>query len=122
MTSTLAWSGGHDAYRPGICVVEGRIRARARNLVDASGARLQRATTRAGGDDGAALAAVFIDMVRSEVAPEGWPLPEMIRLLSGEAGRDRQVARLLEALQRLESEIDRLNEEGDVREASYLPG
>ncbi len=97
------------------------IRLRARNLVDASGTRLRRAATRAAGDGGAALAAVLIDMVRSEVAPEDWPLAEMIRLLSGgEAERDRQVGRLLDALRHLEVDIDRLSEEGEGMDTSRL--
>jgi DNA anti-recombination protein RmuC len=109
MTSTQEWSTGRVGRRP--ATPEERVRRRARNLADGSGARLRRAASRAAGDAGAALAAALIDMVRSEIEPADWPLAEMIRMLSGAtADRDHQVRRLLEALKQIADDVDRLSE------------
>ena len=98
------------------------MRLRARRLIDGSAARLSRAATRAAGDSGAALASALINAIRSEAPPKRWPLAEVVRLLSGGiAERDRQVARLLDALHRLEEDLSRLAEEDDTGDEVRSP-
>ena len=98
------------------------MRLRARRLIDGSAARLSRAATRAAGDSGAALASALIGAIRSEAPPERWPLPEIMRPLSGGiAERDRQVCRLLDALHRLEEDLARLAEENDTGDEALSP-
>lgn len=98
------------------------MRLRARRLIDGSAARLSRAATRAAGDSGAALASALISAIRSEAPPERWPLPEIMRLLSGGiAERDRQVRRLLDALHGLEEDLARLTEEDDTGDEALSP-
>ena len=77
-----------------------RAIARARYLARDFAARLRRAATRVGGDDGAALACAFVDMVLGGDAPVGWPIAELIELLDTASGADRQVGRLLTDLAR----------------------
>jgi hypothetical protein len=66
------------------------------------------AARRAGGEDGIALAHEVRDMVCDpDVAPEHWPLTDLIALLHASGPlRDRQVALLLGALRRLVNKID----------------
>ena len=115
MLTTNSWPPGRSGDRPPAQSPEARVRLRARRLIDGSAARLSRAATRAAGDSGAALASALISAIRSEAPPERWPLPEVVRLLSGGiAERDRQVRRLLDALHRLEEDLARLVEEDDT--------
>jgi hypothetical protein len=100
MLTTDSWPLGRTGDRPPLHSTEERVRLRARHLIDGSAAQLSRAATRAAGNSGAALASALISAIRSEAPPERWPLPEVVRLLSGGiAERDRQVRRLLDALE-----------------------
>ena len=83
------------------------MRLRARNLAAGSAARLRLAATRAEGDDGAALACALLDMIRARTCLSGWPVRELIETLSGASSeRDAQVRRLLDALRRIEADIE----------------
>lgn len=84
-----------------------RALARARHLSRTSAARLRRAATRLGGDDGLALACATIDMAASGEFPAGWPIAELIALLDTPAGRrDRQIERLLVELRMIQTDLD----------------
>ena len=61
---------------------EAAIRARAIVFVGKYGARIARAVRQSDGEDGAALAAAFEDMVRDDsVGVAGWPICDLIELL-----------------------------------------
>jgi hypothetical protein len=85
------------------------LRRRARTLAATAGSRLRLAAGRVGGDSGLALACAVVDMIEENVEPAGWPVPELIALLRDEAGRDRQVARLLADLREIENRIATLS-------------
>jgi hypothetical protein len=95
------------SLRPGPHLAEERVRLRARNLAAGSAARLRLAATRAAGADGAALACALLDMIRARTCLSGWPVRELIETLSGASSeRDAQVRRLLDALRRIEADIE----------------
>lgn len=73
------------------------------------GARLVLAASRQGGEEGAALASAFRDMILDTgTHPLHWPIDELTGLLSSPAQkRDRQVKPLIQRLDRLRREIDR---------------
>ena len=77
-------------------------------FVTSSGARLVLAASRLGGEEGAALASAFRDMVLDYgTHPLHWPIEELIKLLSRPAERrDAQVEQLIQRLGRLRHEID----------------
>ena len=81
------------------------LRRRARAVAATAGCRLRLAAHRVGGDAGMALDCALVDMINDDVYPVGWPVPEAIALLRDEAGRDRQVERLLADLREIENLI-----------------
>jgi hypothetical protein len=94
-----------------------RIRRDGARLMRSAGERLVCAARRLGGDNGAGLAHACHDMLLDgEVALEHWPLAELIGLLRGaDPSRDRQLARILDALVDLVEAIDAVpDEEEDV--------
>ena len=68
-----------------------------------SGARLLLAASRLGGEEGAALASAFSDMVLDfGTHPLHWPIEELISLLGRpEKRRDAQIEQLIQRLERL---------------------
>lgn len=113
----------HPGHRlpPFLPTPDAAHRRRARAFATAAGGRLRLAARRVGGDAGMALVCVLIDMIGDDVDPVGWPVPEAIALLRHEAGRDRQVARLLADLEEIRDRIAALPTESDEGETSRRP-
>jgi hypothetical protein len=74
------------------------------------GAWLALASSRLGGEEGAALVHAFRDMVvDSAVHPHQWPIDELIALFRNpQERRDTQVEQMVRRLERIRQEIGRL--------------
>ena len=100
------------------------LRLRGARLITNSGARLVLAATRIGGDEGAALACAFKDMVADTgIHPLHWPLEELIELFrrSGER-RDLHIEQIVERLEHLRHEISRLRQDTDAGSVTCSTG
>lgn len=113
----------HQGRRPRSSppLADSGLRRRARALATIAEGRLRLAARRAGGDAGMALACALIDMIGDDVDPVGWPVAEAIALLGREAGRDRQIERLLADLREIENLIAALLTGPDYEEIIRRP-
>jgi hypothetical protein len=86
--------------------------ARAQSAMLSVGGRMLCALRRLAGDHGAALGDALRTMIMSrESAPGHWPLREAVEILArADPAQDRQVERVLSALEGLISAIDQLEE------------
>ncbi len=85
-------------------------------FIEKWGARLVLASSRLGGEEGAALAWAFRDMILDTgVHPLHWPIDELIDLLSKPpARRDGQIEQMFRRLERIRQETDRLGPDPDA--------
>ena len=85
-------------------------------FIEKWGARLVLASSRLGGEEGAALAWVFRDMILDTgVHPLHWPIDELIDLLRKPAARrDGQIEQIVRRLERIRQETDRLGPDPDA--------
>jgi hypothetical protein len=92
--------------------VNAALIARAQAVMLSVGGRMLCALRRLAGDHGAALGDALRTMIMSrEVAPGHWPLREAVEILArADPAQDRQVERVLRALEALISAINQLEE------------
>ena len=85
-------------------------------FIEKWGARLILASSRLGGEEGAAVSWAFKDMVvDNSVHPLQWPIDELIDLLrTPAAGRDGQIEQIVRRLERIRQETDRLGPDPDA--------